>query len=273
MPRKTRTGRHYIEGSPLARGVMRHLAVTLAAAAVLATVFTAWTPAGLSPSELAGQLAAALEGNPTEEPSFYFPSTGSSDPSELTIGIVVGHSGPHPDTGYPDPGSICSDGLTELMINQAVGDLVKSMLEAVGLKVDLLEEWDDRLTGYRAVVLVSIHADSCDPAGEYATGYKVAAAVETKVQDKAQRLVACMVDRYGRATDLRFHQYSITLDMTEYHTFREIHPQTPAVIIETGFMYLDREFLTKHRDKVARGIADGILCYVNNEPADLDWED
>ena len=84
MPRKTRTGRHYIEGSPLARGVMRHLAVTLAAAAVLATVFTAWTPAGLSPSELAGQLAAALEGNPTEEPSFYFPSTGSSDPSELT---------------------------------------------------------------------------------------------------------------------------------------------------------------------------------------------
>ena len=273
MSRKTRTGRHYLEGSPLARSVMRHLAVTLAAAAILATIFTAWTPAGLSPSELAGQLAAALEGNPTEEPSFYFPSTGSSDPSELTIGIVVGHSGPHPDTGYPDPGSICSDGLTELMINQAVGDLVKSMLEAVGLKVDLLEEWDDRLTGYRAVVLVSIHADSCDPAGEYATGYKVAAAVETKVQDKAQRLVACMVDRYGRATDLRFHQYSITLDMTEYHTFREIHPQTPAVIIETGFMYLDREFLTKHRDKVARGIADGILCYVNNEPADLDWED
>jgi N-acetylmuramoyl-L-alanine amidase len=61
--------------------------------------------------------------------------------------------------------------------------------------------------------------------------------------------------------------------MTEYHTFREIHPQTPAVIIETGFMYLDREFLTNHPEKVAGGISDGILCYVNNEPADLDWED
>ncbi len=262
-----------MEGSPLARGVMRHLAVTLATAAALATVFTAWTPAGLSPSELAGQLAAALEGSPTEEPSFYIPSLGSTDTSELTIGIVIGHSGPHPDTGYPDPGAQCSDGLTELMINQAVGDLVVSILEAEGLKVDKLEEWDDRLTGYRAVALVSIHADSCDPAGEYATGYKVAAAVETKVQDKAQRLVTCMVDRYGRATNLRYHPYSITLDMTEYHTFREIHPQTPAVIIETGFMYLDREFLTNQRDKVARGIADGILCYVNNEPADLDWED
>lgn len=273
MSRKTRTGRQYIEGSPLARSVMRHLAVTLATAAILATVFTAWTPAGLSPSELAGQLAAALEGKPTEQTSFYFPPTGSSDPSELTIGIVVGHSGPHPDTGYPDPGARCSDGLTELMINQAVGDLVKGMLEAEGLKVDLLEEWDDRLNGYRAVALVSIHADSCEPSGEYATGYKVAAAVETRVQDKAQRLVACMIDRYGRVTDLRYHQYSITVDMTEYHTFREIHPQTPAVIIETGFMYLDREYLTNHREEVARGISDGILCYVYNEPADLDWED
>jgi N-acetylmuramoyl-L-alanine amidase len=148
-----------------------------------------------------------------------------------------------------------------------------SILEAEGYKVDKLEEWDERLAGYRAVALVSIHADSCNPSGPYATGYKVAAAVETKVQDKAQRLVTCMIDRYGRATELLYHPYSITRDMTEYHTFREIHPQTPAVIIETGFMFLDREFLTQHRDLVARGIANGILCYVNNEPADLNWED
>jgi N-acetylmuramoyl-L-alanine amidase len=273
MSRKTRTGRHYTEPPPFARGVMRHLAITLATAAVLATVFTAWTPAGLSPSELAGQLAAALEGKPTEPPVFYFPSTGLTDQGELRVGIVIGHSGPNPDTGYADPGAQCPDGLTELMINQAVGDLVKSTLEAAGLAVDVLEEWDDRLMGYRAVALVSIHADSCEPSGEYATGYKVTAAVETKVQDKAQRLVACMIDRYGRATDLRYHPYSITIDMTEYHTFREIHPQTPAVIIETGFMYLDREFLTQHPEMVARGIADGILCYVNNEPIDQDWED
>ncbi|HEY43078.1 MAG TPA: N-acetylmuramoyl-L-alanine amidase [Anaerolineae bacterium] len=273
MSRRTRTGRYYPEPSPFARGVMRHLAVSLATAAVVATVFTAWKPAALSPSELAGQLAAALEGKPTEQPVSSFLSPGSTDQGDLKIGIVVGHSGPNPDTGYADPGAQCRDGLTELMINQAVGDLVKGTLEAAGLKVDLLEEWDDRLIGYRGVALVSIHTDSCEPSGEYATGYKVAAAVETKVQDKAQRLVACMIDRYGRATDLRYHPYSITIDMTEYHTFREIHPQTPAVIIEVGFMYLDREFLTKHTDLVARGISDGILCYVNNEPADLDWED
>ena len=60
--------------------------------------------------------------------------------------------------------------------------------------------------------------------------------------------------------------------MTEYQTFREVHSQTPAVIIETGFMYLDRDILAKEPEKVARGIADGILCYVNNEPIDLSWE-
>ena len=60
--------------------------------------------------------------------------------------------------------------------------------------------------------------------------------------------------------------------MTEYHTFREIHSQTPAVIIEAGFMYLDRDILTKEPEKVARGITDGILCYVNNESIDLSWE-
>jgi N-acetylmuramoyl-L-alanine amidase len=55
--------------------------------------------------------------------------------------------------------------------------------------------------------------------------------------------------------------------MTEYHTFYEIHNQTPAAIIETGFLYLDRDFLTTHPDQAAQGIVDGILCFVNNEPA------
>jgi N-acetylmuramoyl-L-alanine amidase len=241
-------------------------------AAALATVFTAWTPAGLSPGELASQLAAALERRPDEENALGGVVGQMDGGGELTIGIVVGHAGPHPNTGSEDPGATCPDGLTELQVNREVGELVQKGLQAAGLQVDLLDEWDDRLYAYRAVALVSIHADACIPINDQATGYKITAAMDTAVLDKSQRLVDCMVDRYGRATDLQYHPGSITRDMTEYHTFNEIHSQTPAVVVEIGFLYLDRELLTKDPAKVARGITEGILCYVNNEPVDITWE-
>ena len=38
-----------------------------------------------------------------------------------------------------------------------------------------------------------------------------------------------------------------------------------TAIIETGFMYLDRDILTKETDRVAQGVTQGILCFVNNE--------
>jgi N-acetylmuramoyl-L-alanine amidase len=271
MSQQAHDDRH-VSGSTPAGRVMRHIAIMLVAAAAFATVFTAWTPASLSPSELAGQLAKALEKEPSAVLTQQAALVQPGEDGKLKIGVVAGHSGPHPDTGYIDPGSTCPDGLTELEVNQQVAELVVRSLEAAGLQVDLLDEWDERLYGYRAVALVSIHADSCLPINELATGYKVTAAVDTVVEDKAQRLVACMVDRYGRATGLTFHPGSITRDMTEYHTFNEVHSQTPAVIIETGFLYLDRDLLTQNPEKVAHGIVEGLLCYVNNEPADFDWE-
>jgi N-acetylmuramoyl-L-alanine amidase len=53
--------------------------------------------------------------------------------------------------------------------------------------------------------------------------------------------------------------------MREYHAFREIDPSTVAAIIETGFLNLDREMLTKKTDLVAEGVVQGILCFANNE--------
>jgi N-acetylmuramoyl-L-alanine amidase len=64
---------------------------------------------------------------------------------------------------------------------------------------------------------------------------------------------------------MTFHAGSITGDMREYHAFREIDPSTVAAIIETGFLNLDREMLTKNTDLVAAGVVDGILCFANNE--------
>jgi N-acetylmuramoyl-L-alanine amidase len=255
------------EPPPGTRQVLRHLGVALGMAAVLATVFTAWTPASLSPGDTVSRLIAGLQ-RPAAEAT---QSAGAVLPpaASLRIGIVAGHSGPNPTTGLPDPGSVCPDGLTEASVNKTIADLAVSGLQAAGYEADLLQEFDPRLSGYRALALVSIHADSCTPINDQATGYKVTAALDTAIPDRAQRLVACIVDRYGRATGLAFRPGSITRDMTEYHSFYEINSQTPAAIIETGFLYLDRNYLTSHPDQAARGIVEGILCFVNNEPASL----
>jgi N-acetylmuramoyl-L-alanine amidase len=245
---------------------MRYVGTVFAVAAVLATVFTAWTPASLRPGELAGRLVELLSGQgpQAESPQAFGPEAANLG---LRIGIVIGHSGPNPTTGLDDPGSVCPDGLTELEVNRAIGTLAAQLLQNAGFHVDVLEEFDPRLSEYRAVSLVSIHADACTYINDEATGYKVSGALDTAIPDRTQRLVDCIADRYGRSTGLQFHAGSITRDMTEYHTFYEIHNQTPAAIIETGFLYLDRDFLTQHADLAAQGIVDGILCYVNNEPA------
>ena len=78
-----------------------------------------------------------------------------------------------------DPGAICPDGLTELSINLAVASIVQQNLNNEGFDVDLLEEFDPTLNGYQALALISIHADSCVYVNDQATGFKVAASMNT----------------------------------------------------------------------------------------------
>ncbi|MEW6567121.1 MAG: N-acetylmuramoyl-L-alanine amidase [Chloroflexota bacterium] len=255
------------QAAPPARETMRYLGITFTVAAILATVFTAWTPASLSPGEVVERLVSLISGQAgAETPVADF---GLGQGLARRVGVVVGHAGPNRDSGMQDPGSVCPDGLTELDVNRSIAERVAQGLNAVGVQVDLLDEWDARLAEYRALALVSIHADACVWINDQATGYKVSGALDTAIPDRTQRLVDCIADRYGRVTGLAFHAGSITRDMTEYHSFYEIHSQTPAAIIETGFLYLDRDFLTQHPDVAAQGIIDGVLCYLNNEPAFL----
>lgn len=53
--------------------------------------------------------------------------------------------------------------------------------------------------------------------------------------------------------------------MTNYHAFTEVNTETPAVIIETGFLNLDQQILTTRPDLIADGIVNGLLCYIRNE--------
>jgi N-acetylmuramoyl-L-alanine amidase len=232
---------------------------TFAVAFLLATLFTAWTPNSFFANNLKEQLKLILT-----------PQAGSNPvltpQPQLRIGIVAGHNG-------NDSGAVCIDSsgqatLTEAQVNLDIASRVQTRLVELGYQVDLLNEFDTRLNGYRAVALVSIHNDSCEFINDQATGFKVASSLDTRDVQRAQRLTACLVDRYQKNTGLTFHRGSITSDMREYHAFSEIDPETITAIIETGFLNLDREILTKETDRVAEGIIKGIQCFVNNESVD-----
>lgn len=167
------------------------------------------------------------------------------------IGIISGHRG-------FDSGAVCDDGLTEAAINADLAGKLAANLQAKGIRTEILDEFDARLAGYSATALISIHADSCQYVNDLATGFKISGSSFT---DSSQ-LSICMENAYGAATGLPYHANTITPDMADYHAFREIAPNTPAIIIEVGFMYLDRELLTTNTDPVVTGLINGVTCFL-----------
>ncbi len=232
----------------------------LGAAFIVATLFTLWTPGSLVESQLETGFGLAAFDNLTPDDQDEEIAVDQWGPEIMNrIGIVAGHYG-------NDPGAVCPNGVTEAELNLKIATLVQKSLIDLGYQVDLLEEFDQRLWGYQAAVVVSIHLDSCQYINDQATGYKVAAALASRDANAGQRLTACLSNRYGEVTGLSYHAGSVTDDMTYYHAFNEIDPGTMAAIIEAGFMNMDYQFITEETDLVAEGIVAGILCYLNNEP-------
>ncbi|MFC1961161.1 N-acetylmuramoyl-L-alanine amidase [Chloroflexota bacterium] len=242
---------------------IQSLAVVGAAAVLIATIFTFWTPANFLSEETREGLRPAYATLSAQNPPTPVPT-----PAWMRrIGVVSGHWGPHPSTGRSDPGAVCPDGLTEAEVNRNVATVVVQELSGMGFDVDLLDEWDPRLDEYQASVLLSIHADSChqfDLPG--ATGFKVAPpSGRTSARADDMRLHDCLVQHYGSITGMPLHP-SLTRDMTEYHSFREIAPVTPASIIELGFMHENRDVLENSPELLAEGIIAGVMCFLENAP-------
>jgi len=171
----------------------------------------------------------------------------------VRVGVVAGH-------WRYDPGAVCPDGLREVDITLPVAEEVESELRRRGYQVDLLGEYDEALMGYRADAFISIHADSCQTRG--ASGFKVARVANSFVPEEEDRLVDCLWQAYGAATGLPRHEGSITPDMRNYHAFRKISPYTPGAIIEIGFMLDDRSLLLRGQERVASGIVEGLVCFL-----------
>ncbi|HOG46116.1 MAG TPA: N-acetylmuramoyl-L-alanine amidase [Anaerolineae bacterium] len=181
------------------------------------------------------------------------PPAPTTAPRRPLVGIIAGHR-------EFDSGAVCDDGLREVDITTEVTRQVLDRLHARGYEAEMLSEYDDRLAGYRAAALVSLHVDSCmfD-----LSGYKVAGSSHGPAARDSALLVEALSGAYAAATGLGFHADTITVDMTNYHAFQRIDPRTPAAIIEMGFMSGDRTLLVAHSDQAARGIADGVLAFLS----------
>ncbi|MBK8021668.1 MAG: N-acetylmuramoyl-L-alanine amidase [Chloroflexi bacterium] len=234
-------------------GCLRSVIIALTAAVLAATIFTWATPNDFIATNVRRGLSAAI----ATEAATAAPTAVETPNWLRRIGIVSGHRGPE-----NDPGAVCPDGLTEAEINLSVAQRVVIFLQSRGYTVDLLDEFDPRLTGYQADALVSIHANTCQDFGERVSGFMIsypAARISARANDT--QLVDCVARYYAESTQLE-RRMELTRDMTEYHTFSEIHSFTPAAIIELGFLRGDRELLTSQPDLMAGAISDGILCFL-----------
>jgi N-acetylmuramoyl-L-alanine amidase len=175
----------------------------------------------------------------------------AQSPGPTHIGLIAGHRG-------FDSGTSCADGFTEVQITDAVTERVAANLRLKEIDTETLDEFDPQLDNYAATALISIHVDSCDFINEFATGYKIAGSPYT---DSSQ-LSICVEQMYGKSTMLPYHPNSITPHMANYHAFNKISQGTPAIIIEIGFLNLDRQILTQGSDVIVDGLVEGITCFL-----------
>jgi N-acetylmuramoyl-L-alanine amidase len=233
------------------------LGTTISIAIVVATLFTIWTPASLFSNRLAESLAKAM--NAQENPNLKNLPTKAPYTSPH-IGLVAGHS------GEEKPGFVCPDGTREVDVNNTITTLVRQKLVERGFTVDMMSEFDPNLRQYQGMFLLSIHTDTCEYIDDGATGFKLAPSMYSTTQEtKLDRLSSCIISKYQETTGLKYQNYT-TDDMTKFHPFDEVHIDTPTLIMEPGYLNLDKELLTKQADLVAQGIANGLFCYLGNEP-------
>jgi N-acetylmuramoyl-L-alanine amidase len=159
-------------------------------------------------------------------------------------------------------------GYTEWELNLDVANRVAAILRGDGYVVDVLPTVLP--PNYLADVFVALHADG-DPSGG-ARGFK--AAHGSRRGPYEDKLVSALVEEYGRVTGLP-QDGGITRNMLGYYAFSWSRFQwaaaahTPAAILEMGFMThaADRALLLQRPDVVARGVANGILRFLEEVPA------
>ena len=228
--------------------VFRMVEMVLMAGVVLATLFTMWNPHGLFSSE---SIVSILP-TPVNLEQSDFPSR------TVRVGIQSAHY-------EHNEGNVCPDGIREVDVAYVIANKVNLLLASSGVSVEILNEYDLRLINYKADALISIHTGSCTDASAAISGFKIGTSLSSQNIEQVNILSACLAEEYMLNTGLAFGYRVIADDEIESHTFLDVNPQTPVLLIETGSLAVDRAILIEGADRAANGIAAGILCYLKNQ--------
>lgn len=188
----------------------------------------------------------------------------------LRVGLQAGH---WKNSELPDElkrlresgGGTSSGTVTEWEVNLAIAQEAKKILENSGIVVDILPATIP--PGYLADAFIAIHADGSTSL--LASGFKVAAP-RRDFSGKASELVSVLENNYKIETGLPIDP-NITRNMTGYYAFssrrfeHSIHPMTPAVILETGFLTNPSEarMLIKNPELPASAIAKAVKIFLD----------
>jgi N-acetylmuramoyl-L-alanine amidase len=155
------------------------------------------------------------------------------------------------------------EGVREWEVNLAIARHAAGLLRDMGYEVDVLPAVVP--PRYRADLFIAIHADGSDD--PTASGYRVASTRRDRT-GRSRRLASLLEASYGEATGLR-RLPTVTRRMRNYYAFNyrryrhALHPATPGVIIETGFLTSarDRRVILDQPEYAARGIVAAVTAF------------
>ena len=158
-------------------------------------------------------------------------------------------------------------GKAEWEVNLDIAERTAALLRAYGVEVDILPT--TLPIEYKAHAFLSIHADG-DEAGAR-QGYKLGRAVWSATPSADDKLIADITSAYGAATRMPLDPVGASRRMTAYYAFNSrrychaVSPGTPSAILEAGYLTsaVDRQILLNDPDAAARGIASGLLRYLD----------
>ncbi len=159
--------------------------------------------------------------------------------------------------------------ITETAAMERIANLTKDYLEAQGITVTLLPVTIP--PNFYADVFLSLHADGSHSAD--LNGYKVASSWYDVTQ-KGATLARILEKNYEAATGL-IQDDNTSANMKGYYAFNwyrfnhSAHPMSVSAIVETGFLTnaTDRTIIVDQPERSARGIADGVLEFLQNHLA------
>jgi len=183
------------------------------------------------------------------------------DNPKKIIGILPGHYGF--DNGYECGGEL--NFVKESDVDLRLAVMVRDYLENSGYSVDFLQEFDPALSDYTSLALVSIHTNTCDTSDSNLSGFNITTGGKNTYPAESKRLNDCITYHYAQNSGLDYLGENYTPGEEKLYSFDTVNDYTTISVIHAGYLGNDYRTISEKTASLAKGIADGIICYVEND--------